>query len=187
MERLPESFYLETHKETIYSLAQNNATPHRNKMIPLLATLRYEPALGLIRTMLQDPKTQNITKFKYHAFLARLGEAESIKWIKEAIGERKLNDESVDVIVPLLLSTKRKELVQWVVDGLYETEALCNSNDPGESKKVQCGYRILEYLSPAIKDFPVKADEFGLIDSDYVKALETARIWFKENPTYSIR
>ena len=43
-----------------------------------------------------------------------------------------------------------------------------------------CGYRIMEYLAPVIKDFPLKTDASGdVITKDYEHALMQVREWLK--------
>jgi hypothetical protein len=186
IEDWPESFYLENHKATLLALAKKPSTPYQSSFISLLARLNYEPALELIREQLANKKTPTATKFYYHIFLAKTGEQPSIDWLTDFLSRKKINDASVE-IVPLILSTKQKPLVGWVVNGLFDVEERCYSSDPDAEKKIHCGYQILEYLAPVIKDFPFRADMNGIDTDNYEQALIDSREWFSKNPNYVIK
>lgn len=183
MDDLPSYFFLENHKQRIHALAQKKETPHRERMIDLLTLLNYEPGYTLASQEMENPNIPKDKLFKYHSLFAKRGYEPSIAWLLEQIKGRKVNQQSLYGVVPQLLSTRQKPLVQWVVDGLYETEDLCVSSD---DRKGHCGVLILEQLAPVIKGFPFKADESGLIADDDRKALAEARDWFKNNPNYKL-
>ncbi|HEY0651847.1 MAG TPA: hypothetical protein VGD65_01925 [Chryseosolibacter sp.] len=183
MDDLPSNFFLEIHKQRIHALAQKKETAHRDKMIDLLTLLNYEPGYTLAYTELQNPNLSKAKLFKYHAVFAKRGHEPSIAWLTQQIEGRKVDQQALYGVVPHLLATRQKSLVQWVVDGLYESENLCSSSD---DRKGHCGVLILEQLAPVIKDFPIQADESGLIAENDADALETAKAWFKNNPNYSM-
>jgi hypothetical protein len=183
LDDLPSNFFLDNHKQRIHALAQKKETPHRERMIDLLTMLNYEPGYGLAAQEMENPNLPKSKLFKYHTLFAKRGYEPSIAWLQEQIKGRKVDQQALYGVVPQLLSTRQKPLVQWVVNGLYETEALCSSSD---DRKGHCGVLILEQLAPVIKDFPIKADDSGLIADDDAKALETAREWFKNNPDYKM-
>lgn len=183
MDDLPFNFFLDIHKQRIHALAQKKETAHREKMIDLLTLLNYEPGYTLAYDELQKPNLPLAKQFKYHALFAKRGHEPSITWLSGQIQGRKVDQQALDGVVPHLLITRQKPLVQWVVNGLYESEELCSSSD---DMKGHCAVLILEQLAPVIKDFPIQADEDGLITDDDAKALETAKEWFKTNPNYTV-
>lgn len=183
MNDLPSGFFLETHKQRIHALAQKKEMSHREKIIDLLTMLKYEPGYALAYEELQKNNLPLAKQFKYNALFAGRGHEPSIAWLKLQIQGRKVDQQALYAVVPHLLATHQKVLVQWVVNGLYESEELCPSSD---DRKGHCGVLILEQLAPLIQDFPIQADESGLITDNDARAIETAKTWFTNNPNYII-
>ncbi len=184
---LPADFFLENHKSSILKLAQNKKTPHRKLIINLLALLQYKGAFTLIREELKNPKLGRSQKFNYHTALAANGDKKSTEWLLTLIKKKKINDDTTYEIVDKLVNTKQRPLIQWVIEGLYDTENRCYSRNPDIEEKIHCGYRIIESLAPVIKGFPYKVEDGGLITDDYEKALEDVRNWFKSNLNFKIK
>ena len=45
-----------------------------------------------------------------------------------------------------------------------------------------CAYRVMEYLAPIIKDFPLEVDRDNELNiDDYEKGLLVCRSWFKQH------
>jgi hypothetical protein len=183
MDDLPRNFFLDIHLERIAALAKKKETQHRDKMIKLLVGLNYEAGYSIAYDEMQNPSISKYDLFVYHTYFAKRGSDESIKWLNEKLATRKVDSESINTVVPLIIATRQKSLIQWVVAGLDDSEKRCDSSD---DRIFHCGYLILEYLAPVIKDFPIKADDSGLITNDANQALVTAREWFRSNPNYVI-
>jgi hypothetical protein len=68
---------------------------------------------------------------------------------------------------------------EYLVTVLNSDEKLCSSSNPGSDVSILCGYRVMEYLAPVVKGYPLKQLPSGDIDTnDYHKALLSARSWF---------
>lgn len=98
--------------------------------------------------------------------------------------EIRVNDEFVYTVVPLLVYTRDRA----VLDYLWELTITENKNchpadaDTGSSGRIDCAYRIVEYLGSAIDDFPVAIDDdYNLLTSDYAGALAEIRRWYAAN------
>jgi hypothetical protein len=83
--------------------------------------------------------------------------------------------------------TRQPAIFKFLEGVINNNSENCQSSNPDSSKKMLCGYRVMEQIAPVIKDFPVKTDETGdLVSNDYVAALQQVRSWFAANPNYSL-
>ncbi|NJO87362.1 MAG: hypothetical protein HC821_05150, partial [Lewinella sp.] len=58
----------------------------------------------------------------------------------------------------------------------------CTPADAETPGQIDCGYRLIEQLAPAIAGFPVQADAEGdLLTDDYAAALVAVRTWYAAN------
>ncbi len=120
--------------------------------------------------------------------LARLGDKDALDYCIRRVSSLPLNDQVVDVLYPDLIYIGKKEAFDLMVKALNSDEMRCSSSNPNSDSKIVCGYRIMELLAPAIKDFPVKVLPSGDLDSkDYKKTLQDVRAWFnKRGDNYEI-
>lgn len=120
--------------------------------------------------------------------LARMGETNETNWCTETLKKMPLNDDIVYTLVPDLIYTRQQVAFSYLVELLNIDSPDCIGPNPElGNTKILCGFRIMEYLAPVIKDFPLKIGPGGDIETDnYKNALTLARTWFKENEKYII-
>jgi len=130
----------------------------------------------------QFPNSRSFTKqerWATYKALARLGDKESLDYCLQRISSIPLNDQVVDVLYPDLIYIHKKEAFSLIIKALYNDEKLCSSTNPNSSQNMVCGYRLIELISPFIKNFPIKLLPSGDLDvKDYSKALKDVRDWF---------
>lgn len=120
--------------------------------------------------------------------LARMGDERYTNRVVNAVRKQGINDDVVYELIPDLIYTRQKPCIDLAVEILFDEKKNCRSSDPDNPVKMQCGYRVMEYLAPVISDFPFKVRTSGDIDTDnYEKALVVAREWFlKKGNSYSV-
>jgi len=119
--------------------------------------------------------------------MARAGDENQIAYIVQRISGIDANDEVVYHLIPDLIYTRQRQIFERVIEWLNDDRKSCTSSNPDKEEKLVCGYRIMEMLAPAIKNYPYSLDATGeLLTDDYDKALYNIREWFKKNPQYII-
>jgi len=69
-----------------------------------------------------------------------------------------------------------------MIEVLMSDLANCESADNDNPTAILCGYRVMEQLAPAIKNYPLTLDASGDVKTnDYKKSLALVRKWFQEN------
>jgi len=117
-----------------------------------------------------------------HLSLARLGNKEEIKYCVDLVRNAGLNDKVIYNLFPDLAYTRSKEAVYYMLEVLNSDSKDCFSPNPDNPVKIPCAYRVMEFLAPVIKNFPLKTDKDGELDvDDYEKSLITCREWFKKH------
>jgi len=139
----------------------------------------------------QFPNSRSFTKqerWATYKALARLGDKESLDYCLQRISSMPLSDQLVDVLYPDLIYIHKKEAFSLIIKAIYNDEKLCSSTNPNSSENIVCGYRLMELISPFIKNFPLKLLPSGDLDvKDYSKALKDVRDWFdKMKDSYEI-
>jgi len=119
--------------------------------------------------------------------MARLGDAESIDLILQKTKKLNVNDASVNQLFPDLVYTRRKELFDFLVEVIHSEQANCESADNDNPTSILCGYRVMEQLAPAIRNYPLSLDASGDVKTwNYQQSLEKVRQWFRQNSNYQI-
>ena len=120
--------------------------------------------------------------------LARMGDNYAGKWCLSQIEFIGINDDVTNELLPGLIYTRQRRSFEFLITVLNSDDKLCSSNNPDSNEPMLCGYRVMEYLAPAIKNYPLKQLPSGDIETkDYHKALLTTREWFsKKNGTFEI-
>lgn len=138
---------------------------------------------------LQTERLRGPDRWVVHLALARMGNTESVTFLRMRADAVALCSNVVEHLYPDLLYTRRKELIDLMVEQLFTDERLCESANPDSEAMVNCGYRILEMLAPVIEGFPIGILPSGDLDvASYKEALLTAREWFRQNKmNYSIK
>lgn len=132
--------------------------------------------------------TSNKVKWAAHLTLARLGITEEIEFCVDLVKKQPVNDDVVYELIPDLIYTRQKQALDYVLTILHSEKENCYSANPENPQKIMCGYRVMEFLAPVIKNFPLDVDNTGdLIVDNYKEALLIVRDWFiKENDQYEI-
>jgi len=126
--------------------------------------------------------TKNI--WAAHLALARLGVESEIEYCVNTVKKQAVNDDVIYELVPDLIYTRQRKAFDYILTILQSTEKNCYSANPENPQKIECGYRIMEFLTPVIKNYPLETDSTGdLVTDDYENALLILRKWFKENET----
>ena len=111
--------------------------------------------------------------------LSRMGDLDAESWCLSQIERIGINDDVTFDLLPGLVYTHQKRSFDFLVSILNSDEKLCSSSNPDYDGSILCGYRVMEYLAPVVKGFPLKLLPSGDIDTnDYHKALLTVRKWF---------
>jgi hypothetical protein len=169
--------------------ALHKEMPYYNKLLLLAGFLQMTDEIPYIREQIfTNEKIARRDKMAGYFALARLGDEATIETLVSRASRLPLNSDAIYDVYPDLIYTRRPEIYKIMIDGLFNDTPSCESADPHSSNKILCGYRIMEYLAPVIKDFPVKTNESGDIDTqDYNQALLTVRKWFEDKQfTYDI-
>lgn len=138
---------------------------------------------SVIKTVLLKPKYNDKIKWAAHLALARKGDNEEINYCIKAVKSKEMSDAVIYRLLPGLVYTRQKAAIDYLVTILNSNEKSCLSPNPENPSQIICGYRVMEFLAPVIKDFPLQLIEgVNQIKTDnYETALETARKWFKEH------
>lgn len=157
----------------------------------VLLTGYTDNPLFIERIKQQFPNSRSFTKqerWASYKALARLGDKESLDYCIQRISSMTLNDQVVDILYPDLIYIHKKEAFSVIIKALYSDEKLCSSTNPNSDQNIVCGYRLMELISPFIKNFPIKLLTSGDLDvKDYSKALKDVRDWFdKMKDSYEI-
>lgn len=181
-----KSDFSEQNSNQIASLV-NSSTPYLGNILKLAGHLELEVTEQL-KALVSDTQLSNQYRFQAQLALARTGDEQSINHITNRLNSVEINDRFVYRMVPQLVYTRQKPIIDFLVEVIQSDELNCYSANPNSDGKILCGYRVMEYLAPIIVDFPIPLDEFGEPDiKDYLAALEEVRAWFDIHPDYEIR
>jgi hypothetical protein len=162
-------------------------TPHLNTIIKItgyLGLVDLQPAFAAIMAS----KAKATDKWACQLALARMGDQTAINFILDKVKNSNINDDLIYSVVPDLVYTKQKVLLDYLVEIIQHDTPSCQSANPDSNTKILCGYRVMELIAPAIEDYPLSVDAFGdLTVSDYAQALTTVRLWFSGKSDYKIK
>lgn len=161
-------------------------TPHLDQVLKLAGYIGDDSfAAGMNQVI-----NSNVPfKYKWAArlALARMGDSAALAYIMNKLNTAPVNDDLVYDIVPDLVYTRQMEVFEYLERIITSDEASCQSADPDSSEKILCGYRVMEYIAPAIENYPLPVDEFGYLEiDDYEAGLKEVRAWMAANETYSL-
>ena len=184
-----------TYKKLDFSAQNSNqiaslvtsSTPYLGNILKLAGHLDLD-VTDQLRSLVEDTQLSNQYRFQAQLALARTGDEQSINHITKRLNSIEINDRFVYSMVPQLVYTRQKPIIDFLVEVIQSDELNCYSANPNSDGKILCGYRVMEYLAPIIVDFPIPLDEFGEPDiKDYRAALEEVRAWFDMHPDYEIK
>jgi hypothetical protein len=172
-------------KDTIGSLIKSGA-PHLDKLLRLAGFLGLQNRISQIQSIANGDANTNI-KWAARLALARMGDREATEWIVNKLNNAQIGDDFVYDVVPELVYTRQPQIFDFLEKIINSDEQNCHSSNPDSEKKILCGYRVMEQIAPAIKDFPVKTNESGDLNvSEYGAALLKVRTWLASNSDYAM-
>lgn len=173
-----EDFNLQAKDSMVSALKTVNY--YKADIIKLVAFLGLQDQQQFIKNnLLNDVYRSNKDKWAAHLALARFGEESEIDFCLDMVKKQGVNDDVVYELIPDLIYTRQKKAIDYVIELLHNKATNCTSGNPEYGGPIMCGYRIMEYLAPVIKEFPLEKDASGdLKVKDYKKALKELREWF---------
>jgi hypothetical protein len=161
-----------------------------DNILMLAGYLNLSNVITDINLILADKKYSDKIKWTAHLALSRMGNNSDTEYCIRLVKSKTMSDAIVYNLLPGLIYTRQKAAFNYLITILNNKEKNCTSRNPESNLKIPCGYRVMEFLAPVIKDFPLQLIE-GLdqIKTDnYDTALETARKWFKvKGENYEIK
>jgi hypothetical protein len=162
--------------------------PYYGKLVKLCGTLGMADQITIIQSQIQSNsiKSKN-DKWAAYLALCRMGNAQAISYVMTDVRKLGVNDDVVYEVFPDLIYARQRETISYIIESLNSDAKNCESPNPEINEAIPCAYRVMEYLAPVIKDFPVKADASGDLEvQDYKTALTQVRSWFNTHPNYEI-
>ncbi len=176
-------FYRTDFNNNAKSIIANNlqiGTPKLDELVLVAGYLNLSESASKIESLANLTKKTS-EKWAVWLALARMGNDKYINNVAETARMQTLNDDVVYEIVPGLIYTRKKPAIDVAIEILFNDQKKCYSSSPDNPVKIFCGYRVMEYLAPVIKDFPYGVKTSGDIDTDnYEKALTEVQKWFLE-------
>lgn len=158
-------------------------TFHYDKLVMIAGLAEVKSLIPFFENQIEN-NTSLSSKYKWGIYLAlaRMGHEPSIDFVYNAISQAPVNSDIIYDLVPDILYSRRLKCINPVIDMLFDEEERCMSSNPDNPQPIMCGYRIMEYLAPVIKKYPLKYDEdYELLADDYEKALKHVRKWMTKN------
>ncbi len=157
--------------------------PHYKKLIKITGFLNLQEQKDYLKTMLLNQEySGNSERWAINLALARMGDADAINFCLSTVKQMPVNDDLIYEIVPDLIYTRQKQIIDYLITLLMSDEKNCYSANPESAGKIRCGYRIMEYLAPVIKNFPLQTDPGGeIVTKNYKEALKISRDWFNQH------
>ena len=172
-------------KSAINKLLNKKKMFHRKKLAMLAGNIGA--GKEAMQKKLLDKRVSNDTKWAYSLALARQGSAKHINYCMNQISEIPVNNNLITYIIPDLVYTKQREMIDYCISLVFRDTKDCFSPNPDKPEYILCAYRVLELIAPVIADFPYQTDATGTLNTDdYDKALTVARKWLTDNPNYNI-
>ncbi len=149
----------------------------------LAGYVKLTNAIPYIKAALTNPKINDKTKWAAHLALSRMGDNEETEYCIRVVKSKDMSNSVVYNMLPGLVYTRQKAAFDYLVTVLNSDEKNCMSPNPDNPNQIVCGFRVMEFLAPVIKDFPLETYKGinQIKTKDYNAALDTARNWFKEH------
>jgi len=153
---------------------------YKADIIKLVAFLNLQNQKQFIKNnLVNDVYRSSKDKWAAHLALARFGDESEIDFCIDMVKKQGVNDDVVYELIPDLIYTRQKKAIDYAIELLQDKAKNCTSGNPEYGGPIMCGYRIMEYLAPVIKEFPLETDLLGdLMVKNYKKALKELREWF---------
>ncbi|MCT4613628.1 MAG: hypothetical protein N4A49_01985 [Marinifilaceae bacterium] len=188
LDEMPSNRYSKKNTEQILNM-MDSVTDGLDDMVYILGRLKHDKVEEkLTKLFLAGRFKENKYAVAFYLAMSRLGDKESTDFILEKLRERKkINDSFIYLLAKRLVYTLNKSIYDYLVEIIYSDEKNCKPSNAEMDTKINCAYRILEYISPHIKNFPLKVNHSGdIITNDYIEALDIAREWLANNQDFEI-
>jgi len=181
--------FSEEAKTQLITYLSENKDIYKNT-VRLIGFLDMNEQVSKLNDLLNDTTVKNESiRWEVRVTLARLGDEEQISYCTNLARSKGVNDRIIHYLLKDLIYTRQKPAFDYLLDILYSEAKNCRPANPDLYTPIVCGYRIMEILAPAIKDFPFETypGTSQLKAKDYDKALEDVRQWFRDNTDYKIK
>ncbi|NJO88740.1 MAG: hypothetical protein HC831_07055 [Chloroflexia bacterium] len=187
LENFKKEDFTEDSKQKLTALLKQETT-YFTHTIKLIGFLDMKEQIQPLKSLLVSDQIKDKTlQWDIRLTLARLEDDEQINYCVDFIRGTGLNDQVIYNLFPDLAYMRAKEAVDYMIEVLNRDSKDCFSPNPDNPVKITCAYRVMEYLAPIIKDFPLATDKDGELDVDnYQEALQVCRRWFQQNTDYEI-
>ncbi|MFA8434182.1 MAG: hypothetical protein ACEPOZ_06670 [Marinifilaceae bacterium] len=187
LKEYPPAFYSNNARSQILELLPM-APPYYSELIKLAGYIHPQSAPLLLEELLASRVIKrNTDRWAAHLALARMNDKTSISYCVQQIKKQEVDDDLVYDVLPDLIYTHQRESIDYLIELLNSDEKNCETADPESDVKITCAYRVMEYLVPVIRNFPLHLNASGDVNTeDYREALLIAREWFLQNPNYQI-
>jgi hypothetical protein len=177
-------------RQMLLKIVEKHPRHYASKLVKLLGFVGPpESRVVLYDWLHSGEKMSSRLRRNIQLALARLGDEQAMESLLRNAREVPLSDAMIYDVVPELLYTRRAEAFSFVVELLNSDENACFANNSDTSRKILCGYQLIQMLAPLIGDFPVQLSPTGdLLVEDYSIALRECRSWFAQHTgAYKIR
>lgn len=119
---------------------------------------------------------------KINMALVRSGNFSKTNTLWKNLEKLTVDDPFVYEILPLLAYTKERIIYDWLLNQIKLNQENCHPADAESAGNINCAYRIIEAIAPAINEFPIPLDKWGDLNiNSYSKGLEIVRKWIEKN------
>lgn len=178
--------FTKTHKDSLVALFKRNP-PYIETLAKLVGFIEIKELQNDLFALSQNSALGRKERWSAMLALARMKDERATADVINRVKRMPVTDAVVYEIFPDLLYTCRPEAIAIVVEALKSDAKNCNSANAESNDRIPCAYRAMEMLAPVIKDYPLKQDASGDIETtDYVAALQQVREWFVKNERYVI-
>ncbi|WP_320020379.1 hypothetical protein [Labilibaculum manganireducens] len=156
--------------------------PHFSDLIKLVGKVELIQLIPYLELGLQDKKMNSSDIWSINLVLARWGDETKAKYCVESVRRLGLSDEVVFRLIPDLIYINNKIIYDYLFEEIQKKDLNCLSTDPDNEVQINCAYRLIEFISPHIIDFPVGLSPTGELNvNSYEAALESVRTWIESN------
>lgn len=157
----------------------------KDKVFKLAGFLQLTSLKESIRPFMQ-PGNARGERWAAIVALTRMNDVVALQDMLVRAKKAGVNDAVVDDLFPDIVYTRHKVAYSYLLEILKSDEKNCTSAGENEAP-ILCGYRIMEQLAKAVKNYPLELDASGDIKTkDYKKALLDVRAWFDAHPDYEL-
>ncbi len=182
--------FTEQSKNQLAAYLSSGPAIYKN-IVRIIGWLEMYNQISPIRNLLNNDTllTDDKDRWQLHLSLARMGNQEAADYCTNLVRNKGVNDRIIHHMFRDLVYTRQSQAIDYMVEVLQSEDQNCMAPNPDLKGNIVCGYRVMELLAPIIEDFPLKMARGipQIQTNDYEQALETSRMWFRENPEYNIK